>query len=106
MHARRGNVFHDFSETKTTPHLPSRSTLSLTLVRDAVLLCLALALMMEQSEAAKALPNAVETKEYMFVVAKVLGEGACLRMVCKLSCACLLVRHAVHRHAMVEAWLH
>ena len=102
---RSGKKFNYFSG-KTSP-LKSRSTLSLT---PAVLLCLAMALMIEQSEAAKALPNAVETKEKedMFVVvAKVLGEGACLRMVCKLSCACLLVRHAVPgRHAVVEAWLH
>jgi hypothetical protein len=53
-----------------------------------------MALIIENSEAAKALPNAVEAKEkedLFFVVARVLGEGACLRMVCKLRvhvCLC------------------
>jgi hypothetical protein len=51
----------------------------------------------------------VETKEkedLFFVVAKVLGEGACLRMVCKLSCACLYTIHTrthtqhTHTHTM------
>jgi len=75
-----------------------------------VMLCLAMALIIEKSEAAKALPNAVEAKEkedLFFVVARVLGEGACLRMVCKLRVhVCLCGMLYLLRRGCIEACLY